>query len=134
MADGSSGSPFSGLDKALLRQTRQQPAPVQSSPTPAPAQDASVIEIPQLTTPPPPPRPQEPAKTVRAYDRTTVRTDDRTDSRRRTVRWPFEFYQDQIDDLQRLSAEAKLSGKHRPMAKMVREAMDEFLAKERKKK
>src|SRR5687768_6761626 len=53
----------------------------------------------------------------------------RTRVRRITQRYPFEFYQDQIETLRRLSAEERLQGGLGSMSAMVREAIDEFLEK-----
>ena len=83
-------------------------------------------------------QPEEP-NTVRSYDRTDVPS-ERTDGgnvrreagsfgRRNTKRHPFEIYEDQLVSLQRLKASLVLEGKQVAMAEMVREAIDDWLAK-----
>jgi len=59
-----------------------------------------------------------------------VRTSGRTSVRKKS-RWPFEIFQDQIDELQQLSLEAKSRGERGSMSEMVREALDDYLRKVR---
>jgi hypothetical protein len=71
----------------------------------------------------------EPAQGVplpveRPYGRTTVRTVQRV-----LKRHPFEFYQDQLDALKRISLSDQMAGGKGNMSEMVREAIDEYLAK-----
>lgn len=65
----------------------------------------------------------------------SVLPDDRTVVRksiRRTVRHPFEIYEDQLDDLRRLKAMLVLDGAPSvSMSEMVREALDNFIKKEK---
>ena len=51
--------------------------------------------------------------------------------RRRIARYAFEFYQDQLDELRRLSLEEKLRGGKGSMSEMVRAALDRYLAQGR---
>lgn len=60
---------------------------------------------------------------VRTFDRPSVRTP----VRRQLTRYAFEFYQDQVEDLRRISLEEKLTGEKGSMSEMVREAIDEYL-------
>ncbi len=62
----------------------------------------------------------------RAYGRTTVRSIQRS-----VKRHPFEFYQDQLDALKQLSLQEQLAGGRGNMSEMVRDAIDEYLAKRR---
>ncbi len=55
----------------------------------------------------------------RAYARTPVR--------RKLVRHPFEFYEDQVAELRRISLEAQLRGEKTSMSEIVRNALDEYL-------
>ncbi len=57
---------------------------------------------------------------VRSYVRTSVR---------KKTRWPFEIYQDQLDNFQQLSLDAKLRGERGSMSEMLREALDDYLRK-----
>jgi len=57
---------------------------------------------------------------VRSYVRTSVR---------KKTRWPFEIYQDQLDDFQQLSLDAKIRGERGSMSEMIREALDDYLRK-----
>jgi hypothetical protein len=43
------------------------------------------------------------------------------------VRHPFEFYEDQVEDLRQLSLQAQLRGEKTSMSEMVREAVDTYL-------
>lgn len=65
----------------------------------------------------------------------SVLPDERTSVRkaiRRTVRHPFEIYEDQLDDLRRLKAMLVLDGAPSvSMSEMVREALDNFIKKEK---
>ena len=67
---------------------------------------------------------------VRSLDRSTVRTGVRN-AKRIPKRYPFEFYQDQLEELKRLSLTEQLDGGKGNMSEMVREAVDEWLAKRR---
>ncbi len=69
---------------------------------------------------------QTEATGVQSSVRTETRTGTRLD-RRTTVRYAFEFYQDQIEVLRHVSLEAKLLGDNLSMSEMVREALDEYI-------
>jgi hypothetical protein len=56
----------------------------------------------------------------------------RPDGRRRTTRYPFELYQDQIDALKAFSLEEKASGEKGSMSQMVRDALDTYIAARKK--
>ena len=64
---------------------------------------------------------------VRSY----VRTDARTPVRRQLTRYAFEFYQDQVEDIRRIALDEKFKGGKGSMSEMVREAVDEYLAKKK---
>jgi len=67
--------------------------------------------------------------TTLPYVRTPVGTSVRTPVRRMLTRYAFEFYQDQVEQLRRVSLEEKIKGGKVSMSEMVREAIDEYLAK-----
>jgi hypothetical protein len=72
---------------------------------------------------------------VRPDARTGVRPDERTlPARRRLIRHPFEFYEDQVEQLRRLSLEAQLRGEKASMSEMVRDALDRYLDEKARKK
>ena len=70
-------------------------------------------------------------KTTKAYESPSVRTNARTPVRRQLTRYAFEFYQDQVEELRRLSLEEKLQGGKGSMSEMVREAIDDYLAQKK---
>ena len=73
---------------------------------------------------------QLPAPDERPVERSSVRTVVRS-VKRIPKRYPFEFYQDQLEALKRLSLTEQLDGGKGNMSEMVREAVDEWLAKRR---
>ena len=72
---------------------------------------------------------------VRPQLRPSVRSSEgspiATSVRRTTTRYAFEFFQDQVEALQRLALDQKIRGEKGSMSEMVREAIDEYLAKKR---
>jgi hypothetical protein len=152
MADKSM-SPFSGLDKALLRSTRP-PAPAPTKNQQHPEREEPTTTTTTTTTTPAAPslpsgtlsttlveperraeeEPQKQVAPVRPYERTSVREDERTPSplqRRKLVRHPFEFYEDQVEQLRQLSLQAQLRGEKTSMSEMAREAIDTYLEKKK---
>lgn len=83
-------------------------------------------------TPPVALPPAPPAPTVPPNDRTADIPTERTPVRRKLTRYAFEFYQDQVEQLRKLSLEDKIKGGRLGMSEMVREAVDQYL-KERGK-
>jgi hypothetical protein len=71
-------------------------------------------------------------------DRATARPGDvptgRPGSKRILVRRGFEWYEDQLNALKRLSIQEQLEGKQGSMSAMVREAVDDYLQKKSAKK
>ncbi len=66
----------------------------------------------------------------REDNRTSVRPYGRTPKKQRSItRYAFEFYQDQLDLLRHISLEEKMMGEKGSMSEMVREALDDYLAK-----
>ena len=61
-----------------------------------------------------------------------VRTNARTPVRRQLTRYAFEFYQDQVEELRRISLEDKMQGEKGSMSEMVREAIDKYLAQKKR--
>lgn len=77
-------------------------------------------------------------KTVRKTERSEKRTENRSEIRsenrtanlplkRRTKRYSFEFYDDQIDRLKELKVKAEGDGESLSLSEMVRAALDEYL-------
>jgi hypothetical protein len=58
--------------------------------------------------------------------RTSVRPTERVKKR-----YPFEFYQDQIDAIKQWSLEDKVAGGSGNMSEMIRDAVDAYIAKRR---
>lgn len=66
----------------------------------------------------------------RSYLRTQNRSEIRTANlplKRRTKRYSFEFYADQIVKLKQLKIEAEMLGESLSLSEMVRDALDEYL-------
>ena len=61
-----------------------------------------------------------------------VRANARTPVRRQLTRYAFEFYQDQVEELRRLSLEEKMQGEKGSMSEMVREAIDAYLTQKKR--
>jgi hypothetical protein len=137
MADRAS-SPFSGLDKALLRSTRpsgpaRDPEDTRTNvePRPAPAQ-STVIELQRSDIPAAPGAPlPDSSQAVLPNARSGERPDARTgQKRRKIIRHSFQIYEDQLEELRRLSLEAQLRGEGPAtgmMSVMVRETIDRYL-------
>ena len=75
-------------------------------------------------------------KTERVTDRTEFRTDQRTEIRtvelpikRRTKRYSFEFYEDQIAELKKMKIEAEMEGESLTLSDIARSAFDLYLSK-----
>ncbi len=69
-------------------------------------------------------------------ERSEVRTEIRTNERplyekRRTRRYSFEFYEDQITQLKKLKYEAEMVGERVTLSDLVREALDGYLSERR---
>ena len=71
-------------------------------------------------------------KTTKAYETPSVRPSARTPVRRQLTRYAFEFYQDQVEELRRLSLEEKMQGGKGSMSEMVREAIDNYLTEKKR--
>jgi hypothetical protein len=65
---------------------------------------------------------------IRTPVRPSVRTDQRT-----LTRMPFEIYRDQHASLKQFSLDEQSQGEKGSMSQMVREALDEYIAKRRKR-
>ena len=122
-----STSPFSGLDKALLRSTKQTP------PSAPPAQQHTNREahtpVSDKAAAHPTAR-QLDEQTKRPSDDATTRPDSVPTGRREFIRRGFEWYADQLRALKKLSLEEQMEGKPGNMSQMVREALDEYLKNE----
>jgi len=83
--------------------------------------------------PPATPLPSEQPEVIYRTDgEPPVRTNARTPVRRQLTRYAFEFYQDQVEELRRLSLEEKMQGEKGSMSEMVREAIDGYLKKKKR--
>jgi hypothetical protein len=67
----------------------------------------------------------------RTSDRPSVRTGGSFPAKRLLKRHPFEFYQDQLEALHQFALEAQVAGGRGNKSEMVREAVDEYIAKRR---
>ncbi len=80
-------------------------------------------------------QPQEVAN-ERKTERTEIRSEDRTSQslpiRRRSRRYSFEFYDDQIFRLQQLKREAEDRGEKVTLSDMARAALDQYLQNRKK--
>jgi hypothetical protein len=65
--------------------------------------------------------------TARPGDEATKRPPDRQTRKRILVRRGFEWYEDQLVALKRLSLQEQMEGRSGSMSEMVREALDEYL-------
>jgi hypothetical protein len=66
----------------------------------------------------------------RSQNRTDFRTEKRTDdlpAKRRTKRYSFEFYDDQLIKLKHLKYQAEIEGKSISLSEIVRQALDSYL-------
>jgi hypothetical protein len=78
------------------------------------------------------PTTEQQEKTSKTYGEPPVRPYARTPVRRQLTRYAFEFYQDQVEELRRLSLEEKMQGEKGSMSETVREAIDEYLAQKKR--
>jgi hypothetical protein len=100
---------------------RQNSKPVQHQETPAPLPDNPVRQEVQpnggITD----------RATARPRDEATYRPDDRLTGKGILVRRGFEWREDQLRALKKLSLKEQLEGKPGSMSQMVRDALDEYL-------
>ena len=66
---------------------------------------------------------------ARTSERTNGRTDERDTKNRKTVRYSFQFYLDQIDQIKRLRAQKELEGNKCDLSQLAREAFDMYLSR-----
>lgn len=83
---------------------------------------------------PPPPLPEKPLVQEEqpnppAPDRPTNRPSDRATVKHLLVRRGFEWYEDQLAALKRVSLHEQMEGQSGSMSAMVREALDDYLKK-----
>lgn len=67
--------------------------------------------------------------TARRNDEATARPTDRPTGKRTLVRRGFEWYEDQLEALKRISLKEQMEGRECSMSAMVREAVDDYLKK-----
>ena len=127
MADKPTTSPFSGLDKALLRSTKQS-TPPSVSPAHQPSNREEHTGVSDKVHPQPTIRPVDEVAR-RPTDDTTIRPADVPTGRREFIRRGFEWYADQLRALKNLSLQEQMEGKPGNMSQMVREALDDYLKK-----
>ncbi len=116
MADKST-SPFTGLDKALLRSTKPSPPPV-SEHEQLTAEKGNKTFVAPLNDP-----------TRRPSDEATERPPDRAAGDYELIRRGFEWYAYQLRKLKKLSLKEQMEGKPGSMSAMLREALDDYLKK-----
>ena len=75
---------------------------------------------------------EQPEKNNRPDEEPPARPNVRTPVRRQLTRYAFEFYQDQVEELRRLSLEEKMQGGKGSMSEMVREAIDDYLTQKKR--
>jgi hypothetical protein len=71
--------------------------------------------------------------TERFSERSEFRTENRTVDlplKRRTKRYSFEFYDDQLTQLKRLKMQAEMSGESVSLSEIVRVALDDYLKRQ----
>jgi hypothetical protein len=101
----------------------------------SPMDHLPAIQKPPAKPVPPPftlPITDQQEKTSRASGSPSVRAYARTPVRRQLTRYAFEFYQDQVEELRRISLEEKIQGGKGSMSEMVREAIDKYLAQKKR--
>lgn len=79
-------------------------------------------------------QPSSPLPLERNSERTENRSENRTPvmpTKRRTTRYSFEFYEDQIMALKRLKYETELTGAKVNLSDFAREAFDQYLKDKR---
>ena len=64
---------------------------------------------------------------VRSGERTVGRTEPKKSNKRKTIRYSFQFYEDQIEAIQRLHAQTLLEGERKDLSAFAREALDAYL-------
>ena len=87
---------------------------------------SSLDHMPEIEKPKPaitPPTPGRPPQSVKAGSETP--------RRKIKTRHPFDIYEDQLEELRKLSMEDRMQGGMGSMSAMVREAIDTFIAKKR---
>ena len=74
----------------------------------------------------------------RSEERSVIRTEERTEKRtpslpvkRITKRYSFEFYEDQLTRLKQIKYELEMTGERIAMSVIVRDALDEYLEKQK---
>jgi|SRR5215204_437999 len=96
----------------------ERPHPPITNPSPAPKETQGKNQV-SVSDPP----------TARRTDETTERPSDRPNGKRLLVRRGFEWYEDQLAALKKLSLEEQMEGQPGSMSAMVREAVDDYLKK-----
>ncbi len=90
--------------------------------------DKQVTSLPEKVSPP------DTQPTGRPPDEPATRPSGRETGKRVLVRRGFEWYEDQLAALKRLSLREQMEGKPGSMSQMVREALDAYLQKRASKK
>ena len=105
-------------------QKREEDAPKTPSPQTGPVRKTNPVVVQPVVTP-------APVTTVQKPFVPAIPAAASTD--RRYIRRTFDFYEDQISYLTKASLEERLAGGEGSMNAMVREALDTFIEKHRKK-
>jgi len=115
--DNKPTSPFSGLDKALLRPTKPTPPPTAAIHQQINEEKHTVHSA------------QNNEPTSRPSDEATERPPDRGAGDYELVRRGFEWYAYQLRKLKKLSLKEQMEGKPGSMSAMLRDALDDYLKK-----
>ncbi|MCI0648011.1 MAG: hypothetical protein L0332_30820 [Chloroflexi bacterium] len=70
---------------------------------------------------------------VRTKERPFTRTGEHPSKQRKTVRYSFQFYADQVAELKRLRAQLELNGEDKDLSQLAREAFDAYLTEIRER-
>ena len=105
-------------------QKREEDAPKTPSPQTTPVRKVNPVVVQPVVTPAPVTTVKEPSVPAIPVAAPTGR---------RYIRRTFDFYEDQISYLTKASLEERLAGREGSMNAMVRDALDTFIEKRRKK-
>jgi hypothetical protein len=94
---------------------------------------SSMDDLPTIETPSQAPQVESTPRTIVPPVRVVPSVIISTERRKIKQRHPFDIYEDQVEELRRLSFEDRMQGGAGSMSAMVREAIDEFIAKKRNK-
>src|SRR3954468_1932006 len=97
--------------------------------TPKRQEKAAAPQQQPVSTPTQPISQQPERPNVRIPERSNARTPERPNGKRIITRNSFEVYEDQMDDLRERAFQEKRQGKIGSMSAMVRDAIDQYIAR-----